>query len=113
MELIPLEHQIQTTLIHYLRIKGFYVLRLNSGKFSVGEGRQRRFINGQEAGTPDLLALRQEGPSEEVSKQILFIEVKRPGKKPTLLQKAKMKELESYGATCIVATCIEDLTPYI
>ena len=103
------EHQIQTTIVHLLRIKGYYVMRLNSGKFSVGEGRTKRFINGQSAGTPDLMAFK------EISGRVrlLFIEVKRPGKKPTILQAAKMKELTDYGAICLVATSPDDLTSYL
>ena len=87
--------------MHYLRAKGWYVMRLNSGKYSVGEGRAKRFIMGQDAGTPDVMAFK--------SGHIVFCEVKRPGKKATLLQKAKMEELEQYGAKCIIATCIEDI----
>jgi Holliday junction resolvase len=98
------EHQIQDSIIGYLRMKGFYVMRMNSGKYSVGEGRSKRFIRGHEAGTPDLLAFRKSSyPS------MFFIEVKVPGNKPTALQKAKMEQLEDYGAMCIVATSVEDL----
>lgn len=45
------------------------------------------------------------------SKQLglLVIAVKRPGNKPTPLQKAVMEELESFGARCIVATSVEDV----
>jgi Holliday junction resolvase len=102
----PTEHAIQTQLMQYLRTKGWYVMRLNSGKFSVGEGAGRRFINGQDAGTPDLMAF----IALPTGIRLYFIEVKRPGKKPTPLQKAKMEDLEKYGAHCFVATCIEDLT---
>ncbi len=44
---------------------------------------------------------------------LLFIEVKKPGKVATDLQKVKMEELEGYGAKCVVATCIEDLEGYV
>ena len=106
----PSEHQLQTQLMQYLRTIGWYVLRLNSGKFSVGEGRNRRFINGQDAGTPDLLAFK--GSCIHHYKEhvhLLFVEVKVPGNKPTALQTAKMKELEEYGATCLVSHSLEEL----
>lgn len=106
------EHQIMNAIIGFLRFKGYYCMRLNSGKYSVGEGRSRRFIMGQEAGTPDLLAFRgnwsfDPGPVANVA--LLFIEVKRPGKKATPLQIAKMKELEEYGARCIIASSMEEV----
>lgn len=101
------EHQIQTQIINYLRIKGYYVMRLNSGKYAVGEGRDRRFVMGQDAGTPDLMAFKDHTMKDFV--ELLFIEVKRPGKKATSLQEAKMRELTDYGARCIVATSVEDL----
>lgn len=69
-----------------------------------------------ERGTPDLLAFREAecdpaewGRGDEEHTLLLFIEVKRKGKKPTWNQEQKMKELEEYGARCIVATGIEDL----
>lgn len=120
------EHQIQTQIINYLRINGYYVMRLNSGKYAVGEGRDRRFVMGQDAGTPDLMAFKAleipilgkhipEGIDAVINKIavstifVLFIEVKRPGKKATSLQEVKMRELTDYGARCIVATSVEDL----
>lgn len=121
MKIILTEKQIQDTLVGYLRMRGYYVSRMNSGKYSVGEGGQRRFIMGHEAGTPDLMAFKQ-SPLEITCYRcetkyaiepkptgLLFIEVKRPGKKPTLLQKTKMEELRRFGAKCYVATSVEDL----
>lgn len=96
------ERQIQTQIIHLLQAHGYYVMRINSGKFSVGEGRNKRFIMGQEAGTPDLLCFKKET-------QPIFIEVKRQGNKPTEKQIYKMKELMSYGAICFIANSIEDV----
>lgn len=92
------EHEIQNQILEYLRLKGYYCMRLNSGRYAVGG----RYIAGQEAGTPDIMAFKKFYP-------ILFAEVKKPGKKPTDLQKAKMEELRKFGAHCFVATCIEDL----
>lgn len=104
----PKEHYIQTQIINYLWSKGYYVMRLNSGKYSVGEGKSRRFIMGQDAGTPDLMAFKK-CETNFAHSELLFIEVKKPGNKPTALQTAKMAELEGYGAQCMVASSVEDL----
>ena len=61
-----------------------------------------------EKGTPDLMAFKKIYPGKP-GNILIFVEVKRPGKKPTYLQEQKMKELEEYGAKCIVATSIDDL----
>lgn len=104
------EHQLQTEIMQYLRYKGFYVMRLNSGKYAMGEGPSKRFIVGQEAGTPDILCFREGFIHRGVTHaQMIFIEVKKSGNKPTILQTAKMQELEGYGAKCFVATSIEDV----
>ncbi|SRR5258708_4596250 len=108
----PSEHEIQQALIDYLRLRGWYVMRLNSGKYSTGEGSHKRFVVGQDAGTPDLMAFKEwypEGAPNKSEVLLYFIEVKRKGNHPTDLQEAKMEELERYGAICIVATSIEDL----
>lgn len=109
----PTEHTIQTECINFLRSKGYYVLRLNSGKYSVGEGRFKRFIMGQAAGTPDLLAFSKpyadcdcQMPAEV---RLLFIEIKRPKQEPTVTQALKMEELETYGARCVVVHSVEEL----
>lgn len=74
-----LESDIQKKIIKQLKLKGWDVLRLRSMS---------------EAGWPDLLALK--------AKQIMFIEVKRPGQVPTKLQEAKIIDLRSKGYTVLV-----------
>lgn len=107
------EHQLQTLLMNYLQAKGWYTMRLNSGKFAVGEGASRRFINGQEAGTPDLMAFKDVeyncGKDKHAQTDLVFIEVKTPKNKPTDIQERKMHELEEHGARCIVAHSLEEL----
>lgn len=99
--------------MHYLRMTGWYVMRLNSGKFAIGEGAGRRFVVGQDAGTPDLVAFKMHHSfsSDHACNHVrlVFIEVKRPGNKPTPTQLAKMEELRRYGARCFVATSLEDV----
>lgn len=115
---IQTEHEIQSDIIQFLRIKGFYVQRLNSGRIPIGEGRSRRMIQLAEVGTPDLMAFKgylrrlDDGFGGEIlhsDAQVLFIEVKRPGNKPTIHQEHKMRELESFGARCLVAHSVEEV----
>ena len=111
IEIKPTEHQIQTQIINFLKYKGWFVMRLNSGKISVGEGRSRRMIQLAEVGTPDLMAFREVWFENRMYRatELFFIEVKRPGKLPTLHQKVKMQELEEHGARCIVAHSVEEV----
>lgn len=110
---VPLEHQIQTACIQYLRYKGFYVQRMNSGAMRMQSKGKDYLLRMAAAGTPDLMAFKKIswdadfGDIEET--QLLFIEVKRPGKKPTPLQTEKMKELEEHGASCYVIHSVEEL----
>jgi hypothetical protein len=111
----PTEQQIQKTIMDYLKLRGYYVQRLNSGRMAYEYKGRNSFINLNAAGTPDIMAFKEivclcVNHETNHDLKLYFIEVKRPGKKATPLQIEKMKELEKYGARCIVATCIEDLT---
>ncbi len=116
MKSIYTEHQTQTQIINFLRIKGWYVMRLNSGKmrYTNSSGKQK-FVMLQDPGTPDIVAFRQDISlrTVEVGVKLIFIEVKVPGNKPTWLQQQKMQELEKYGAKCFVATSVEDVEKLI
>ncbi len=93
-------------------MKGYYVQRLNSGMIPMGEGRSRRMIRLVKSGTPDIMAFRVVSPEGAPNKgeiDLVFIEVKRPKKKPTPLQILKMEELKSFGARCIVAHSVEEV----
>lgn len=123
------EKQIQQQIMNLLRMKGYYVMRMNSGKYSVGEGSSRRFIKGHEAGTPDVMAFKKGVANVDLDKveykpnarflitgyyiDLLFVEVKAGRNKPTTLQTMKMKELEEYGAKCLVAYSVEDVEAVI
>lgn len=109
MKLKQSEHQIQTLLMNYLTAHNWHVTRLNSGKLPIGEGRSRRMVQLLPAGTPDLMAFKPDNHAESEGVKLVFIEVKVPGNKPTLLQKLKMEELEDHGARCIVAHSLEEL----
>lgn len=108
----PLERQVQTDCIKLLSMKGYYVQRINSGRIPMGEGRSRRMIHMAEVGTPDLMAFKFfdlgfNGEGDYLD--LIFVECKREGEKPTTHQEHKMRELESYGARCIVAHSSKEL----
>jgi len=92
------ERAIQASIIEYLRWRGYYVQRLNSGGM---RDARHNLVTLSAAGTPDVLAIK--------DGRALFVEVKRPGKRPTARQEAMMETLRSYGAHCLVATSVEDL----
>ena len=69
------EQQIQTKIIKKLESQGYYVIKL---------------IQTNKPGIPDLIAIPKDSDIE-------FIEVKRPGNKPTKLQLYRMKELKEHG----------------
>ena len=69
------EQQIQTKIIKKLESQGYYVIKL---------------IQTNKPGIPDLIAIPKDSDVE-------FIEVKRPGNKPTKLQLYRMKELKEHG----------------
>ena len=118
----PRESTIQTEIIGYLQYLGFYVQRMNSGVLPMFYNGKKRIIRMTKAGTPDILAFREVEekrqpvhpvdfgyPITDTYTQLLFIEVKRPGNKPTILQSQVMQELEEHGARCFVATSVEDV----
>jgi hypothetical protein len=112
MKIALSEHDIQTLIISRLSWDGFYAERRNSGKIrSNDKYGKSRMINLAPVGTPDVEAFRlvecAAGGTPHV--ELYFIEVKRPGKKPTWHQEQKMIELARFGAKCIVATSVFEL----
>ena len=87
---MELESKIQSRIIGYLRANGYFVTKLSVTSTT---------------GIPDVLAIK--------DGKALFVEVKRKGNKPSELQLYRIKELQSYGAECIVAYSIEDLVKIV
>src|SRR5882672_9108002 len=114
MNITPTEHQIQTQIIQYLRFKGLFVLRLNSGAMRMQSKGKEYLMRMSPAGTPDIMAFNScPCCAENAGAHIYFIEVKRSKKdKPTALQLAKMDELREFGAVCFVASSVDDLKEY-
>ena len=106
----PREADIQHEIITYLESKGYYVQRLNAGGYKLGNG----FVHGVKGGTPDLMAFKCQvdfcnAPIGDCDIDLVFVEVKRPGGIVSELQIQKIKELENYGARCIVAHSVAEL----
>lgn len=62
-----------------------------------------------EPGTPDTIAFKQ----RPKGMCVLFVEYKRPGKKPTYLQQQKMAQLREHGAFVTVISSLEQLKEYL
>ena len=111
------EHALQTLIIHWLQAHRYYVMRLNSGRIRTEKG---YMVKLGEVGTPDIMAFKEvkqdpcfengEEPRNCDKLNLVFIEVKTPNNpKPTFAQEQKMKELEEYGARCLVIHSLEEL----
>jgi hypothetical protein len=105
------ESQIQTAIMGFLRYKGYYVQRMNSGAM---RDQRNHLIRMNRPGTPDIMAFKPcrynaKSLTRHYHADLLFIEVKRPGNNPTYLQQAVMKELEEHGARCIVAHSVDEV----
>src|SRR6185436_1001711 len=113
MQLKVTEHEIQNQIIEYLKIKKWFVYRINSGMLPMfGAGGKQRMIKLGEAGMPDLILFDRVSINDNYVDgivKLIFIEVKVPGNKPTALQTAKMQELEEKGAKCLVIHSLEEL----
>lgn len=102
MKYIASEHDIQQSILNNLPLLGVKAIRINSGRYSVGEGRNKRMIMGAPAGTPDVIGVHKSG-------RMVMIEVKRPGNTPTRIQEMVMDEWREAGAYVFVATSIDDV----
>ena len=84
---MSLERTIQRKIIKWLEDQGHYVVKT---------------INSNKKGVPDLLVCLDGG-------RFCAIEVKRPGNKPTELQKYNLEEIKELGGLSLVAYSLEDV----
>jgi hypothetical protein len=106
----PRESDIQNECIAYLESRNYYVQRLNAGGYKMAGG----FVHGVKGGTPDLMAFKCQdafcnAPIGDCDIDLVFVEVKRPGGIVSELQVPKIKELENYGARCLIVHSLEEL----
>ena len=107
MTATPLEKVAQKQIMEYLTLRGWVVERMNSGKIPAKYGTKTRYISLHRTGTPDIQALKK---SPNGYTQVLYVEVKRPGEKPSEEQLAMHDVLrDKAGARVIVATSWEDV----
>ncbi len=109
----PKEKDIQQACINYLKYKGFFTQRMNSGSIRTAAGGMVKLAA---KGTPDVMAFKRalsfrEGVMSSVD--LIFLEIKVPGKKPTPAQTMMMEELESFGAQCYVIHGLNELQEVI
>lgn len=99
------EHQIQQLIINYLQAKRYYVQRLNAGQYSVGEGRNKRYIMGVAKGTGDILI----GIPFKHLALIGFVEVKREGGRLSPAQEYFKEDMKRRNIFYCVAHSLEEL----
>jgi len=92
------ESQIQKQIIDYLKLSGYLVFRMNSGK-------ARNNIRLCPPGTPDLLAVSSKGN--------LWIEVKTDSGKCTKEQNDMQYDLRKTGEQVIIARSLDDVKEFI
>lgn len=99
----PLEKDVQATIRDWLKLQGWFVMRVNSGAFMGEHKGKRRFVRFTDrTGVSDLMFAK--GPVWG------YCEVKRPGSAgATLQQQAFLADVRRHGGRGIVATSVEDV----
>lgn len=82
------ESAIVSRVMKRLTADGYFVIKIHGGPYQI-------------AGLPDLLAIRHG--------RAMWVEVKRPGEKTTLIQDMMIKKLREHGCTVLVAYGVEEL----
>lgn len=105
----PLEKDVQSTILQWLRLQGAFVIRLNSGAFAGEYKGRRRFVRfNSEPGCSDILGILADG-------RFLAVECKRPGWKfrPNDHHEAEqasfLEAVRKRGGVALFATSIEDV----
>lgn len=80
-----------------LKVTGLKIQRINTGCFTIGEGRNRRYIKTADAGTCDFEGYDNKG-------RFLAIECKRPiGGRLSPAQKARIDDINAKGGVAFIA----------
>lgn len=98
------EHDIQTIIMSYLRLKGFKVWRCNSGRGFYEHKGVKRMVTYGERGMPDLMAI-----SPKYGGRLVCIEVKSKTGKATQAQIDWLMNAEMHGAKTIVARDVKEV----
>ncbi len=92
------EQALQNACITFLRYRRYWVMRVNSGAVQT---KNDTFVKMGEKGVPDVLAIKYG--------QAKWFEIKLPGKKSTLIQKARQDELRAAGCEVYEIHSLEEL----
>ena len=105
----PKEHGQQQQGMNFMQSKGYYVLRVNSGFIQTKNG---SWIKLAPKGTPDTMNFKKCPHGCCNCVQLIWVEYKREGEKPSFEQETVMEELRSFGAECLVVTDYIELEEY-
>lgn len=90
---MPREANIVAAIVRVAKARGWWVMKIHGGPYQL-------------SGVPDLLLLKHG--------RAMFMEVKQPGCKPTLIQQKRMSEIErDGGAVCHVVTSKEQASRHL
>lgn len=100
---VPLESEIQRSILTLLALRGVYARRINVGMIPVYRtGDSRGFRKSEMTGISDIIGVLPGG-------RILCIECKRPGGKPTPAQREFLDRVNEKGGLAMVATSTRDV----
>ena len=94
------ENDVERACLDLLRLHGYYVVRLQSGRFKTSDG---RWVTVGEPGLPDYVCVKSD----------FFLEVKRPGGKLSPAQINKIFELSSCGFRVATIDSVERLEAWL
>ena len=100
------EQQILNAILEFLNRSGHFAWRNNTGGVYKTHGEHTRFFRFGHPGSADILGI------QYFSGKFIAIEVKRPGKEPTELQKNFLNIIKSQGGIAFVAHSIDDVINY-
>lgn len=95
-----LERDIQRAILSYLRLLGFFAIRVNQQGVPLHNG-SGKFRPGPTKGVSDVHSI--------IVGRAWWIEVKVPGKKPTEHQDEFMEAVRKAGGVSFVATSVDDV----
>jgi len=107
----PTEKEVQTAITDWLRARGAFVIRINSGAMAGTYKGRRRFVKfNDQPGCADLLAVWPHGWHDPKAGIFLAVEVKRPGPDRTPLKRRLQQEafraevIKRGGIACVVSS---------
>ncbi len=103
MALKEREQDIQNAILEYLKVRGHYALRINSGARPVESGSKRYFIRMAPKGTHDIIGCIKD------TGQFFSIEVKSKIGKLSVEQKDTMDRIRQLGGISFMARSIDDV----